>query len=92
MDRETGEIITSFSMLTINADGHEIMKHFHKPNDEKRSIVVLNESQYLPWLQANHERAKTLLQLAPSNFLISEPAPLFRQPTDPKPGLFSESL
>ena len=33
IDKETGEILFSFSMLTINADGHEVMKHFHKPQD-----------------------------------------------------------
>ena len=74
-DQETGEIITSFSMLTINADGHPIMKHFHKPDDEKRSIVVLNDSNYLPWLHANQGEAKTMLNLAPNGFLLSEPAP-----------------
>jgi putative SOS response-associated peptidase YedK len=80
IDRETGEIILSFSMLTINADGHEVMKRFHKPLDEKRSIVVLNDSEYMPWLYANHEKAKALLQLTPNDFLVSEPAPIFRQP------------
>lgn len=75
IDKETGEILLSFSMLTINADGHEIMKHFHKPEDEKRSIVVLNETEYLPWLNANLIEAKELLHLSPSGFLLSEPAP-----------------
>ena len=75
IDKETGEIIFSFSMLTINADGHPVMQHFHKPEDEKRSIVVLNEANYLPWLHANHNEAKSLLQLAPNGFLTSEAAP-----------------
>ena len=75
IDKETGEIFFSFSMLTINADGHPVMQHFHKPEDEKRSVVVLNESNYLPWLHANIEEARDLLQLAPSGFLTSEPAP-----------------
>jgi putative SOS response-associated peptidase YedK len=75
IDKETGEILFSFSMLTINADGHEVMKHFHKPNDEKRSIVVLNESQYLPWLNADQKEAKEMLQLSPDGFLASEEAP-----------------
>ena len=74
-DKETGEIIFSFSMLTINADGHEVMKHFHKPADEKRSIVVLNDDDYLPWLNADHDTARNLLTLAPSNFLQSLPFP-----------------
>lgn len=75
VDRETGEIIFSFSMLTINADGHEVMKHFHKPEDEKRSVVVLNESEYQPWLHADHEQARAMLDLAPRGFLVSEAAP-----------------
>jgi len=75
VDRETGEILFSFSMLTINADGHEIMKHFHKPEDEKRSVVVLDESEYQPWLHADHEQARAMLDLAPGGFLVSEEAP-----------------
>ncbi len=74
-DTETGEIILSFSMLTINANGHEVMKHFHKPENEKRSVVVLNESEYLPWLHANHDEARSMLNLAPNGFLMSEAAP-----------------
>ncbi len=75
IDTETGEILFSFSMLTIHANGHEIMQHFHKPEDEKRSIVVLDEADYQPWLHANHEQARSLLKVAPDNFLMSEAAP-----------------
>ena len=46
IDKETGEVIFSFSMLTINATGHEVMKHFHKLDDEKRSIIVLKDADY----------------------------------------------
>lgn len=52
------------------------MKHFHKPEDEKRSVVVLNNNEYQLWLQASHEEAKSMLKLAPSGFLISEAASL----------------
>lgn len=75
IDKETGEIIFSFSMLTINATGHEVMKHFHKPEDEKRSVVALSDNQYLPWLDANQDEARSMLSLAPSGFLVSEAAP-----------------
>ena len=75
IDRETGEVVFSFSMLTVNADGHSIMQHFHKPDDEKRSIIVLNEADYLPWLRANQEQARHLLKVAPDKFLMSEAAP-----------------
>lgn len=72
LNTETGEIIFSFSMLTINADGHPVMKHFHKPEDEKRSVVVLNDNQYLSWLTANTNQAREMLKLASDGFLRSE--------------------
>ncbi len=75
IDKETGEVIFSFSMLTINADGDDVMKHFHKPNDEKRSIVILKDLDYLPWLNASHETARSLLKLSPIDFLRSEESP-----------------
>ncbi|MGJ8620074.1 MAG: SOS response-associated peptidase [Methylophilaceae bacterium] len=75
IDKETGEIISSFSMLTVNADGHEVMKHFHKPQDEKRSIVVLENDQYINWLHADQSQARKLLQTAKDGFLTSNPSP-----------------
>lgn len=75
IDKETGEVIFSFTMLTIHASGHEVMQRFHRPADEKRSIVVLTETSYLDWLKADTKQAQTLLNLAPNGFLTSEPAP-----------------
>ena len=45
-ERATGEIVVSFSMLTINADGHPIMGRFHRPGDERRSLVVVPPSRW----------------------------------------------
>ena len=75
VDQATGELFFSFSMLTINATLHPVMQQFHKPDDEKRSIVVLQESDYRNWLQANQVQAREMLRLAPDDFLKSEPAP-----------------
>lgn len=75
IDKETGEIIFSFSMLTVNATGHEVMKHFHKPEDEKRSIVVLENKNYGTWLNANHDEVHNLLKTTEEGFLISQPSP-----------------
>ncbi|OAL84558.1 SOS response-associated peptidase [Acinetobacter sp. SFD] len=52
-----GEKIRSFSMLTINSDQHPFMKQFHKPNDEKRSIIVIPEELRHDWLNCDHEQA-----------------------------------
>lgn len=40
----------SFSMLTVNADGHPVFLRFHRPCDEKRMIVVLDPKEYDAWL------------------------------------------
>ena len=50
--KATGEEVLSFTMLTINADDHELFKNFHKPQDEKRMVVILGEDQYDEWLDA----------------------------------------
>jgi putative SOS response-associated peptidase YedK len=40
----------SHSLLTVNADGHNLMQHYHKPEDEKRSIVTFDLDKGLDWL------------------------------------------
>ena len=75
VDKSTGEVLMSFSMLTIHAAGHEVMQHFHKPEDEKRSVVVLKEDNYLSWLHADTVQARTMLRLAPGGLLTSHAAP-----------------
>ncbi|MFM9880378.1 MAG: SOS response-associated peptidase [Burkholderiaceae bacterium] len=47
-----GEELLSYTMLTVNADQHSLMRNFHKPQDEKRMVVVLAESEYADWLTA----------------------------------------
>jgi len=31
----------AMAMITVNADEHPIMRHMHRPGDEKRSVVIL---------------------------------------------------
>ena len=54
-DPSSGELLDSFSMLTINADGHPIMGRFHKAGDEKRSLVVIGTDKQDAWLQAGKD-------------------------------------
>lgn len=49
----TGDVIHSYTMLTINADDHRLMRLFHKPTDEKRMVVILPEVIYEDWLDAD---------------------------------------
>ena len=55
-DSATGQNVYSFTMLTINADHHPFMRNFHKPEDEKRMIVILPRSRYDEWLDTSINR------------------------------------
>jgi putative SOS response-associated peptidase YedK len=71
-----GRELLSFTMLTVNADGHPLMQRFHKPDDEKRMVVVLDEADYDRWLDAPRDRMTDFLQRYPADALEAEPAPL----------------
>lgn len=74
-DEATGEIIRSFSMLTVNADMHPLMSHFHKPNEEKRSVVVIENNDLDRWLNASHDQAKELIKLSQDGYLEADLSP-----------------
>ena len=44
-----GRAVFSFAMLTVNADEHPVMRRFHRPDDEKRMVVILDPSDYGRW-------------------------------------------
>ena len=60
---ETGELIVSFSMLTIDASEHPVMQRCHKPEDEKRTIVPLRPDLFDSWLNATPDSALELLNV-----------------------------
>ncbi len=51
-DPGTGKILHSYTMLTTNADDHPFMRNYHKPQDEKRMVVILPKGLYGDWLKA----------------------------------------
>jgi putative SOS response-associated peptidase YedK len=61
-DKSTGEIVLSFSMLTINADKHPVMGRFHRPEDEKRSLVVMPTDRWSDWLAATTLQMQEMLR------------------------------
>ncbi|WP_334187726.1 SOS response-associated peptidase [Noviherbaspirillum sp.] len=74
-DGPDGLSLLSFSMLTINADEHPLMRRFHKPEDEKRMLVILRPEQYDEWLTCPAEEAPRLFEPYPSERLIARAAP-----------------
>ena len=86
MEPDSGEIVHSFSMLTVNADCHPVMGRFHRPGDEKRSVVVLDETQFEAWLRATTEQALEMCRQPGDDLLITQadprPEPTTRTGTD----------
>ena len=68
----TGETVHSFTMLTINADAHPFMRNFHKPQDEKRSVVILPPEHYDDWLQASAAESAAFLQAWPADDWLAD--------------------
>lgn len=67
----------SFTQITINADQHALMQQMHKPDDEKRSLVIIPPEQYDAWLNCkNPEQARSWLTNYPAELMASSPAPL----------------
>jgi putative SOS response-associated peptidase YedK len=66
-----GELVHSYTMLTINASEHPLMQLFHKPLDEKRMVVILPVDRYDAWLQAGPDQSRTFLRPFPAEQLVA---------------------
>jgi putative SOS response-associated peptidase YedK len=70
----SGELVVSFSMLTVNADEHPVMRQFHKPGDEKRTPVIIAPDLHDAWLGAEPAKAAELITWAHMPELSAESA------------------
>ena len=84
-DPATGEIVPSYTMPTINVDGHPLLSRMHKPDpklppdqQDKRAVVVLDPASWLTWLHGSIEEATALLHPLPADTFQAGPA------TDPR--------
>jgi len=66
-----GEELHSFTMLTINAAAHPLMRNFHKPADEKRMVVILPKAAYTDWLTAPTAEGMDFMQPYPADRLTA---------------------
>ena len=67
-----GHIYESYTMLTINADDDPLFSRYHRPNEEKRMVVILSEGSYQDWLRAPSEETRDLLGAYPALKLIAD--------------------
>ncbi|MHD0644846.1 SOS response-associated peptidase [Pseudomonas aeruginosa] len=74
IDKDKNEVL-SFSMLTINADDHVLMKNYHRPGDEKRMVVILPAGSYQDWLHSTPEHSREFLRQYPADRLAAEGRP-----------------
>lgn len=66
----------TMSMITVSGEGHPIFSRMHKPNDEKRAVVILRPDDWEEWLTtSNVEAARAMLQLYPADEMVAEPTP-----------------
>jgi putative SOS response-associated peptidase YedK len=61
-----GEVLRSFTMLTVNANEHPFMRNFHKPHEEKRMVVILPDEEYDAWLSASPDESRFFLRQYPA--------------------------
>lgn len=69
-DKETGEVIPNFTMLTQNCDSHSLLRLMHKPDprfgpdkQDKRSVVPIEQENWDQWLHGSNEQALALITL-----------------------------
>ena len=80
MDKSTGEVHESYTMLTINADHHPLMSRMHKPDpklppdqQDKRSVIPIEHGEVDLWLGGPVAQAAQLLRAPADDVFVAEP-------------------
>ena len=68
-----GEVIVSYTLLTVNANSHALMSRYQQPGNEKRMVAILNEGAADAWLSARPEKAREFMRAYPANWLTANP-------------------
>jgi putative SOS response-associated peptidase YedK len=95
-DPSTGELVESYTLLTLNADHHALMSRMHKPDpkraphlQDKRSVVPVALADVQTWLTAPLQQAADLLRLAPVGAFDAAP---WGQHVPPVADMFASEL
>lgn len=64
-----GKEVHSYTMLTLNADNHSLMRNFHRPGEEKRMVVILPKGLYKDWLNADAHLSQEFIRPYPAERL-----------------------
>lgn len=81
IDPSTGEIVESYTMLTVNADSHPLMSRMHKPDpkfpadqQDKRSVVAIEQAVVEQWLNGTVSDAMPLIKVPDFELIEAAPA------------------
>jgi putative SOS response-associated peptidase YedK len=81
IDQSTGEILESYTMLTVNADEHPLMSRMHKPDpkapadhQDKRSVVAIERENAEQWLTGTVEDVLPLIKAPDMGLIAAGPA------------------
>lgn len=79
-DPGTGEVIESYTMLTINADEHPLMSRMHRPDprlppdqQDKRSVVAIEQADVETWLSGSIADVARLMHAPPMALIDAAP-------------------
>jgi len=94
-DPASGELLPSYTMVTCNADHHQLMNRMHKPEydkdgnlldpQDKRSIVPLDPADWDAWLFGSKDEAWELIKLPPVDIYNAGPEETRRLPVEGSP-------
>jgi putative SOS response-associated peptidase YedK len=80
VDKATGELVESYTMLTLNANAHPLMRRMHKSDpkrgpdqQDKRCVLPIELRGVDTWLFGSMHQAKELIKLAPVEMFAAEP-------------------
>lgn len=84
-DPDTGELVPNFTMLTQNCNAHSLLNRMHKPEldpetkaplpleqQDKRTVVPIEEGDWDQWLNGTVEQAGNLIRLPGDGVVTGE--------------------
>lgn len=72
---EAGAAVDSYTMMTVNADDHDLLRNYHRPGAEKRMLVLLPRAQWGEWLDVEPGRSMEFMRQYPADRMVATAAP-----------------
>jgi putative SOS response-associated peptidase YedK len=68
-DLGEADVWPGYLSSTVNVDAHAVMKHLHRPTDEKRMVALLSPGEIERWLLGKEAEAHAMLRMFPAERL-----------------------